>query len=164
LLYAKFLTGVLPFCTIKERAIEVPLFTEKGKATLLAYGIGVKDKKKRDRDDRSSGGGNDSSASPEPSLLFRLALSVYSRLSTSSALIAHLKSRGIKVVFWVLNDEADFQKAFDLGAEVVMTDYPTKLAAFVERREKEAAAAAAAAAAEPAAPVSAATSETRKAR
>ena len=34
---------------------------------------------------------------------------------------------------WVLNDDEDFQRAFDLGATGVMTDFPTKLKDFIER-------------------------------
>lgn len=38
-----------------------------------------------------------------------------------------------KVYVWVLNDEEDFQRAFDLGATGVMTDFPTKLKDFLDR-------------------------------
>lgn len=38
-----------------------------------------------------------------------------------------------QVYIWVLNDEDDFQRAFDLGATGIMTDYPTKLKAFMEK-------------------------------
>ncbi len=34
---------------------------------------------------------------------------------------------------WVLNDEEDFKRAFDLGATGIMTDYPTKLKEFIEQ-------------------------------
>lgn len=37
-----------------------------------------------------------------------------------------------QVYLWVLNDEEDFKRAFDLGATGVMTDYPTKLKEFME--------------------------------
>lgn len=37
-----------------------------------------------------------------------------------------------QVYIWVLNDEDDFKRAFDLGATGIMTDYPTKLKAFME--------------------------------
>ncbi|MGH0155644.1 UNVERIFIED_CONTAM: hypothetical protein FKN15_059531 [Acipenser sinensis] len=39
----------------------------------------------------------------------------------------------LQVYVWVLNDEEDFKRAFDLGATGVMTDYPTKLKEFMER-------------------------------
>lgn len=38
-----------------------------------------------------------------------------------------------QVYIWVLNDEDDFQRAFDLGATGVMTDFPTKLKDFMDR-------------------------------
>ncbi|MEI4867136.1 glycerophosphodiester phosphodiesterase family protein, partial [Klebsiella pneumoniae] len=40
------------------------------------------------------------------------------------ALFEHLTARGIQVYIWVLNDEEDFKRAFDLGATGVMTDFP----------------------------------------
>ncbi|KTG43269.1 hypothetical protein cypCar_00001346 [Cyprinus carpio] len=49
------------------------------------------------------------------------------------ALFNHLTSRGIQVYVWVLNDEEDFKRAFDLGATGIMTDYPTKLKEFIEK-------------------------------
>ncbi|CAD6241083.1 GSCOCG00009118001-RA-CDS [Cotesia congregata] len=49
-------------------------------------------------------------------------------------LFNHLKARGIQVYFWVLNSEEEFQQAFELGATGVMTDYPTKLKKFLEKR------------------------------
>ena len=39
----------------------------------------------------------------------------------------------LQVYIWVLNDDEDFQRAFDLGATGVMTDFPTKLKDFIER-------------------------------
>ncbi len=38
-----------------------------------------------------------------------------------------------QVYVWVLNDEEDFKRAFDLGATGIMTDYPTKLKEFMEK-------------------------------
>lgn len=38
-----------------------------------------------------------------------------------------------QVYVWVLNDEEDFKRAFDLGATGIMTDYPTKLKEFIEK-------------------------------
>ncbi|PSN45073.1 Glycerophosphodiester phosphodiesterase domain-containing protein 1 [Blattella germanica] len=37
----------------------------------------------------------------------------------------------LKTYFWVLNDEEEFRKAFELGATGVMTDYPTRLKTFL---------------------------------
>uniref|UniRef100_A0A8C9TLH7 Glycerophosphodiester phosphodiesterase domain containing 1 n=1 Tax=Scleropages formosus TaxID=113540 RepID=A0A8C9TLH7_SCLFO len=63
---------------------------------------------------------------PMPSIMMKLLM--------RKALFEHLKARGIQVYLWVLNDEEDFQRAFDLGATGVMTDYPTKLKEFMEKR------------------------------
>lgn len=38
-----------------------------------------------------------------------------------------------QVYVWVLNDEEDFQRAFDLGATGVMTDFPSRLKDFMDR-------------------------------
>ena len=34
--------------------------------------------------------------------------------------------------YWVLNDEADFKRAFEIGCEGVMTDCPEKLRKFLD--------------------------------
>ncbi|XP_012868542.1 PREDICTED: glycerophosphodiester phosphodiesterase domain-containing protein 1 [Dipodomys ordii] len=47
------------------------------------------------------------------------------------SLFDHLTARGIQVYVWVLNDEQEYKRAFDLGATGVMTDYPTKLKDFL---------------------------------
>lgn len=39
----------------------------------------------------------------------------------------HLQRRGIKILLWVLNDEASIRDAFAIGADGVMSDYPTLL-------------------------------------
>uniref|UniRef100_A0A4W6EUN3 Glycerophosphodiester phosphodiesterase domain containing 1 n=1 Tax=Lates calcarifer TaxID=8187 RepID=A0A4W6EUN3_LATCA len=45
-----------------------------------------------------------------------------------------LENNGFKLVYiWVLNDEDDFQRAFDLGATGVMTDFPTRLKDFMDK-------------------------------
>lgn len=37
----------------------------------------------------------------------------------------------LQVYIWVLNEEQEYKRAFDLGATGVMTDYPTKLKEFL---------------------------------
>uniref|UniRef100_A0A3Q2X537 Glycerophosphodiester phosphodiesterase domain containing 1 n=1 Tax=Haplochromis burtoni TaxID=8153 RepID=A0A3Q2X537_HAPBU len=59
--------------------------------------------------------------------------SIITNLLMRKALFDHLTARGIQVYIWVLNDEDDFQRAFDLGATGVMTDFPTKLKDFMDR-------------------------------
>lgn len=39
-----------------------------------------------------------------------------------------------QVYIWVLNEEEDFQRAFDLGATGIMTDFPSRLKDFMDRR------------------------------
>uniref|UniRef100_A0A3Q3WBU1 GP-PDE domain-containing protein n=1 Tax=Mola mola TaxID=94237 RepID=A0A3Q3WBU1_MOLML len=59
--------------------------------------------------------------------------SIITKLLMRKALFNHLTDRGIQVYIWVLNDEEDFQRAFDLGATGVMTDFPTRLKEFMDR-------------------------------
>jgi len=119
LLYLKYITGVLPFCRVDARAIEVPLFTERGRAVLRAHGVGV-------------------NAKGEASWVSRVALALFARVSTSPPLLRHLRARNIKLVLWVLQDEDEFARALDdIGADIVMTDYPTKLADFVRKRREQ---------------------------
>ncbi|XP_042896084.1 lysophospholipase D GDPD1 isoform X1 [Parasteatoda tepidariorum] len=56
------------------------------------------------------------------------------KLLLRKSLFDHLLKRGIQTYLWVLNEEEDFEKAFELGAVGVMTDYPTKLRKFLERK------------------------------
>ena len=52
-------------------------------------------------------------------------------LIMNKKLIAHLNDRGIFTGLWVLNTEKDFQRAYDVGVQGVMTDYPTRLRRFL---------------------------------
>ena len=52
---------------------------------------------------------------------------------TPSACVMCVCASRFKVYIWVLNDDEDFQRAFDLGATGVMTDFPTKLKDFMDR-------------------------------
>ncbi|XP_034496905.1 lysophospholipase D GDPD1 isoform X2 [Ailuropoda melanoleuca] len=60
---------------------------------------------------------------PMPSIILNLLM--------RKALFDHLTARGIQVYIWVLNEEQEYKRAFDLGATGVMTDYPTKLKDFL---------------------------------
>nr|XP_004670304.1 lysophospholipase D GDPD3 isoform X2 [Jaculus jaculus] len=51
------------------------------------------------------------------------------------SLIQHLEERGVQVVFWSLNEESDFDVAFNLGATGVMTDYPTALRRYLDNHQ-----------------------------
>ncbi|KAG8188833.1 hypothetical protein JTE90_004645 [Oedothorax gibbosus] len=59
------------------------------------------------------------------------------KLLMRKALFEHLSKRGIQTYFWVLNEEEDFKRAFELGATGIMTDYPTKLRKFLDNNSVE---------------------------
>uniref|UniRef100_A0A4W4FKA6 GP-PDE domain-containing protein n=1 Tax=Electrophorus electricus TaxID=8005 RepID=A0A4W4FKA6_ELEEL len=66
--------------------------------------------------------------------------SITTNLLMRKALFDHLTARGIQVYVWVLNDEDDFKRAFDLGATGVMTDYPTNYCWILKYCDRKAAA------------------------
>ncbi|TSQ46633.1 Glycerophosphodiester phosphodiesterase domain-containing protein 1 [Bagarius yarrelli] len=105
LLVGLFYTGLLPFVSFKEQFLEIPM---------PSVAFKLRDPRKMTRSER---------------FITWLADSLLMR----KALFDHLKARGIQVYVWVLNDEEDFKRAFDLGATGVMTDYPTKLKEFMEK-------------------------------
>lgn len=49
----------------------------------------------------------------------------------------NLFSSSVQVLFWCLNEESDFEVAFSLGANGVMTDYPTALRHYLDKQEEE---------------------------
>lgn len=59
---------------------------------------------------------------------------IINRLIMRKSLIQHLQQRGVQVVFWCLNEESDFEAAFNLGATGVITDYPTALRCYLDSR------------------------------
>uniref|UniRef100_A0AAY4AWP5 GP-PDE domain-containing protein n=1 Tax=Denticeps clupeoides TaxID=299321 RepID=A0AAY4AWP5_9TELE len=105
LLVGLFYTGLLPFFPLREQFLEIPMPSIISK---------LKDPSRMTKSQR---------------LLTWLADTLLMR----KALFDHLTARGIQVYIWVLNDEEDFQRAFNLGATGIMTDYPTKLKSFMEK-------------------------------
>ncbi|XP_017580013.1 lysophospholipase D GDPD1 [Pygocentrus nattereri] len=105
LLVGLFYTGLLPFVPLKEQFLEIPMPSITTK---------LRDPRRMTRGER---------------FITWLADTLLMR----KALFDHLTARGIQVYVWVLNDEEDFKRAFDLGATGVMTDYPTKLKEFMEK-------------------------------
>ncbi|XP_076832538.1 lysophospholipase D GDPD1 isoform X2 [Brachyhypopomus gauderio] len=105
LLLGLFYTGLLPFVPLKEQFLEIPMPSITAK---------LREPGCRTRSER---------------LITWLADTLLMR----KALFDHLTARGMQVYVWVLNDEEDFKRAFDLGATGVMTDYPTKLKEFLEK-------------------------------
>ncbi|XP_029028389.1 lysophospholipase D GDPD1 [Betta splendens] len=100
-----FYTGLLPFVPLKEQFLEIPMPSIISK---------LEDPNTITRSQRFM-------AWLADTLLMR------------KALFNHLTARGIQVYIWVLNDDEDFQRAFDLGATGIMTDFPTKLKDFMDR-------------------------------
>ncbi|XP_064424901.1 lysophospholipase D GDPD1 [Latimeria chalumnae] len=100
-----FYTGLLPFIPIREDFLEIPM------PSII---MKLEDPQKLTRSQK---------------FITWLADVLLMRKS----LFDHLTARGIQVYVWVLNDEEDFKRAFDLGATGVMTDYPTKLKEFLAK-------------------------------
>ncbi|XP_076325400.1 lysophospholipase D GDPD1-like [Tachypleus tridentatus] len=57
------------------------------------------------------------------------------RLLMNKALFHHLKKRGIQTYLWVLNEDKDYENAFQLGVTGVMTDYPSKLRKYLDLKQ-----------------------------
>ncbi|KYN43481.1 Glycerophosphodiester phosphodiesterase domain-containing protein 1 [Trachymyrmex septentrionalis] len=104
-------TGLLPFVPLKETHLEIFL-----PSIYL----------------RRKGG-------PSPTFLplEKLVVRTINVLLVRPCLFNHLRARGIHVYFWVLNKDEEFERAFNLGATGVMTDYPTKLKLFLKKRTIE---------------------------
>ncbi|XP_077468198.1 lysophospholipase D GDPD1 [Stigmatopora argus] len=100
-----FYTGLLPFVPLKEQFLEIPMPNIVNK---------LYDPERITKSQR---------------LITWLA----DRLLMRKALFQHLTARGIQVYIWVLNDEEDFKRAFDLGATGVMTDFPTRLKEYLDQ-------------------------------
>ncbi|CAL8107701.1 unnamed protein product [Calicophoron daubneyi] len=98
--------GLLPFMPIPYSCFELPMFFKVRSRAFL---------RQRGSDTLST----------------RVFFALMDFFMTSPALFRHLHARGIPVFLWVGNTPEDFQKAFDLGADGVMTDYPTRLRAFL---------------------------------
>lgn len=105
MLVGLFYVGLLPFVSLKEQFLEIPM------PSIIT--------KLRDRDKLSRSQ--------------RVFIWLADNLLMRKALFDHLTTRGIQVYVWVLNDEEDFKRAFDLGATGVMTDFPTKLKEFMDK-------------------------------
>lgn len=100
-----FYTGLLPFIPIEETFYEVFM------PTIFL---------RREFSPRQS------------TVIGHLLIRVMDFLVMNRHMFRHLTARGVHVYLWVLNDEADFKRAFDYGATGVMTDYPTRLRTFLD--------------------------------
>ncbi|XP_019909898.1 lysophospholipase D GDPD1 isoform X2 [Esox lucius] len=106
MLLGLFYSGLLPFVPLKEQFLEIPM------PSIITNLLKDPDNMTRSR---------------------RVIVWLADTLLMRKALFNHLTARGIQVYVWVLNDEKEFKRAFDLGATGVMTDYPTKLRDFLEK-------------------------------
>jgi len=107
-LFAYFV-GFLPFIRLKASYFEVPLLTRQLEEH-ITLSLGRLTWKRR------------------------LLLAFARFLTTRKLLFAHLKQRGIRVLFWVLNTEREFDEAFALGADGIITDFPTRLSKYLQAR------------------------------
>ncbi|KAF8568016.1 hypothetical protein P879_01500 [Paragonimus westermani] len=106
-LFTGYVFGFLPFMSLSYDYLELPLIsTFDYPAFRRAYGL--------------------------DSFKYRLLMWFLDRLQMRRQLYQHLKARGIPVIFWVCNTFEDYKKVFDIGAQGVMTDYPTRLRAFLQ--------------------------------
>lgn len=110
-LYLLFYCGLIPFVDLKETHLEIPM-----PSIFL-------------NDEYRAAHGNVGVARLSPWLYRLLDL-----LLMSPVLFRHLDQRGITVYLWTLNSEEEFQKAFNLGVHGVMTDRPSVLKSFLEKR------------------------------
>lgn len=106
-----FYTGLLPFVSLKQTHLEIPMLS-----VLLQEKF------------RKKGGSAGTKMATIPPNILRLV----DFLMMSPMLFSHLSSRGIHTYLWVLNEEDEFERAFQLGATGIMTDYPSKLKKFLD--------------------------------
>ncbi|XP_062859642.1 lysophospholipase D GDPD1 [Trichomycterus rosablanca] len=72
---------------------------------------------------------------PEESYLKkRSVVSLIEKLTMRPSLFEHLVKRGMQVQLFVCNEERDIAAAFALGATGVMSDYPTLLSDYLQKR------------------------------
>ncbi|KAM6465101.1 lysophospholipase D GDPD1 isoform 2-T2 [Liasis olivaceus] len=103
LLLGLFYTGLLPFFPIMEDFLEIPM------PSII---LKLKESEKISKSQR-------------------FTIWLIDVLLMRKTLFDHLTARGIQVYIWVLNEDQEYKRAFDLGATGVMTDYPTKLKEFL---------------------------------
>eukprot|EP00092_Neocalanus_flemingeri_P051535 GFUD01060003.1.p1 GENE.GFUD01060003.1~~GFUD01060003.1.p1 ORF type:complete len:194 (+),score=61.95 GFUD01060003.1:518-1099(+) len=112
-LYILFYTGLLPFVNIRETHLEIPM-----PSVFL-------DEKYRTKC------GNVGLARMSPWIT-----KLIDWLLMSPQLFLHLQKRGVTTYLWVLNNEEEFERAFNLGVQGVMTDYPSRLKQFLDKKGK----------------------------
>eukprot|EP00455_Lapot_gusevi_P023417 TRINITY_DN2434_c0_g1_i4.p1 TRINITY_DN2434_c0_g1~~TRINITY_DN2434_c0_g1_i4.p1 ORF type:complete len:341 (-),score=92.44 TRINITY_DN2434_c0_g1_i4:90-1112(-) len=113
-LLLKYFTGLLPYWPIKESYLEIPLFTSRMQAAYYQH-------------ISNSPAGSGACAR----CLLYVLLKIMGYLTSRTWMLHHLQKRGVTVIYWVLNHPEDFHDAFELGADGVMTDYPTRLTRYL---------------------------------
>jgi len=108
-----FYTGLLPFFPLRETHLEIPM-----PSIFLSEKYQIK--------------GNTVGLAKLP----RWFLILCDYVLMSPVLFKHLEQRGISTYLWVLNSQDEYSRALDLGATGIMTDYPSKLKAFVDQNCK----------------------------
>jgi glycerophosphoryl diester phosphodiesterase len=104
-LYAAYFTGLLPFLSLQAQYLEIPFITASVRPAFVS---------------RLTPALGPRAAS--------LAVSLLSWLGRRRALFSHLSARGVHVIVWVVNSEAELRSVLELtGAAGVMTDFPSRL-------------------------------------
>jgi len=112
-LYLLFYSGLIPFVDLKETHLEIPMPS-------VFF-----------NDEYRAAHGNVGLAKFSPVLIRLLDF-----VLMSPVLFRHLSNRGVTVYLWTLNTEEEFERAFSLGAHGVMTDRPSVLRDFLQRKQK----------------------------
>jgi len=104
---AMFYAGLLPFVDVPETHFEIPVYRmESSKGLKLTQRLRI--------------------------AFENMSAMMLNAILSHSWLFHHLRARGIGVYVWVLNSEAEYEKAFRSGVSGVMTDYPAKLRSFLD--------------------------------
>jgi lysophospholipase D len=108
--YLKLWTGILPFVGgVDEDFMQIPMATDAYMRHKFAQSPSIFEKLKT----------------------FAYFSFVKAANFTTPLLIPYLNQRGIWVSYWVLNSPLDFLRAYDHGANGIMTDSPTALNGFL---------------------------------
>lgn len=93
------MTGLLPFVEVKEKVLQIPLYTKAYEATR----------------GREKGNGLSNWL-----YFMGIKLAYYAAIP----LLWHLKRRGVLAFYWVCNSESEFYRAIKGGCNGIMTDDP----------------------------------------
>lgn len=69
-------------------------------------------------------------------IIVRTGLWFFKLIFIRKSLVRHLQKRGLLVYYWVLNTEEEFEAAFNIGANGIITDYPSRLVDYLSNHEK----------------------------